>query len=177
MPSDYINGFLESDTEIYNTLLDARKGGHPLLKHFNILYPEKVPISDVNAIYVGRLNSNYNVGEATFEAETWDVTIEIVITTKQYDHLDRRRTLKSVGYAVKKVLSHSPIGAYIKFNNFNFEYDQKNVIQQARWGLTVKEYDIEKYEEELLHVCRVLADIDIYKKNKKTDKHKHKKKK
>ena len=49
--------FMELDTRIYNDLLDNVKNKHPLLKHFKILYPEKVPISMMNAIYVGRIET------------------------------------------------------------------------------------------------------------------------
>ena len=36
--NDYGAGFLQLDTEIYNTLLDAKKGNHELLKFFKIQY-------------------------------------------------------------------------------------------------------------------------------------------
>jgi hypothetical protein len=154
------SNLMKLDTDIYNVLLDAKKGGHNLLKHFKIYYPEKINISMTNAIYVGRLETNLVENEyVTFDMTQWNVNIEIVITTKDNPKLERRKLLKSASVAVKNVLHNSGLDLQVKA--INFEYDNTNVIQQCRMVIEGTEYDLYEDDKEYLHICNILDKIDV----------------
>ena len=154
------SNLMQLDTDIYNVLLDAKKGGHKLLKHFKIYYPEKINISMVNAIYVGRLETNLVENEyVTFDTTEWNVNIEIVITTKDNPKLERRKLLKSASVAVKNVLHNS--GLDLKVKSIIFEYDNTNVIQQCRIVIEGSEYDLYGDDKEYLHICNILEETDV----------------
>lgn len=154
------NFLFNSDTEIYNALLDAKKSHHIMLKHFNIMYPNKIPQNPVNAIYVGRLDTIYHVD--SFDHTEWNVTTEIYITTKQYDKIDRYRMLKTATFAVMEILQKSKIGAFIDIENQSFIYDTNNLIQMSRITVRTKETSYkENIEKELHCVCGILAELDV----------------
>lgn len=154
--------FLQSDTEIYNTLLDAKKAGHPLLKYFQIMYPTKVPVEPINAIYVGRLTSSDNKKMTTSDSTEWEVTTNIYIITKKYDHLERYQMLKLATYSVMDVLSKSQIADFLDFPYQQFIYDNHNIIQTSR--IEVRSYETahrHRYNKEIMKLCDVLSEIEI----------------
>lgn len=155
--------FLQSDTEIYNTLLDAKKAGHPLLKFFQIMYPNKVPVEPINAIYVGRLTSDDNKKMTTNESTEWEVTTNIYIITKKYDHLERYKMLKLATYSVMEVLSKSRIADFLDFPHQQFIYDNHNIIQTSKIEVTSYEtaHRRKKINDEIMKVCSVLSEIEI----------------
>ena len=157
--------FLESDTEIYNTLLDAKKAGHPLLKFFKILYPTKVPIEPINAIYVGRQGSNDNKKMTTNMSTEWEVTTNIYILTKKYDHLERYKMLKLATYSVMEVLSKSRIADFLDFPHQAFYYDNNNILQTSKIQVvsyeTAHKSKLKELDDECLKVCEVLEEIEI----------------
>ena len=151
--------FMELDTRIYNDLLDNVKNKHPLLKHFNIFYPGKVPISMMNAIYVGRIETVLaDDGYVTFDCDKWKVSIDLIITTKDNPKVERRKLLKSTVVAVKEVLMRS--GLDVSIRDIVFEYDNTNVIQQARISLIGYEYEVYKDKKDYLKICSVFDDIE-----------------
>lgn len=156
-------GFLQSDTEIYNVLLDAKKAGHPLLKFFQIMYPTKVPVEPINAIYVGRMTSQDNKKMLTSDSTEWEVTTNIFIVTKKYDHLERYRMLKLATYSVMEVLSKSRIADFLDFPFQQFIYDNHNIIQTSK--IEVRSYETanrhKRINDEIMKVCSVLSDIEI----------------
>lgn len=156
-------GFLQSDTEIYNVLLDAKKAGHPLLKFFQIMYPTKVPVEPINAIYVGRMTSQDNKKMLTSDSTEWEVTTNIFIVTKKYDHLERYRMLKLATYSVMEVLSKSRIADFLDFPFQQFIYDNHNIIQTSK--IEVRSYETanrhKRIKDEIMKVCSVLSDIEI----------------
>ena len=161
--NDYGAGFLQLDTEIYNTLLDAKKGNHELLKFFKIQYPEQFAQTHVNCIYVGRTLAQKELNDTTFDVESWNVQIELIITTKEYEHLKRRQLLKSTVYAIRTILKKSSIADCIMFNNVEFEYDNTNVLNLASVTLTGREsYLLEPYPE-YKRICKVLNEIETIK--------------
>lgn len=155
------SNFMQLDTQIYNALLDNKKGGQPILKHFKIYYPEKIPITMINAIYIGRLETTLVEDQYdTFDSDKWKVDIDIVITTKDNPKLERRKLLKSVSIAVKNVILNSGIDAKVK--SVNFEYDNTNVIQQCRISVEGFEYDIyDNDNREYLRICKILENAKI----------------
>lgn len=166
------NFFLNSDTEIYNALLDAKKSGHELLKHFKILYPNKIPQNPINAIYVGRLETIHEAYDDTFDHYDWRVSTDIFITTKQYDKVDRYRMLKTATFAVMEVLLESKIGSFIKLHNQGFIYDNNNLIQMSRLSIYSRENSYkDTMKSEYEKVCKILTEISI------EEEHKHKKRK
>lgn len=156
-------GFLQSDTEIYNVLLDAKKAGHPLLKFFQIMYPTKVPVEPINAIYVGRMTSQDNKKMLTSDSTEWEVTTNIFIVTKKYDHLERYRMLKLATYSVMEVLSKSRIADFLDFPFQQFIYDNHNIIQTSK--IEVRSYETanrhKRIKDEIMKVCSVLSDIEV----------------
>ena len=157
-----VNYFLNSDTEIYNALLDAKKSGHHMLKHFKILYPNKIPQDPVNAVYVGRLDTIQKEDENSFDHYQWEVTTDVFITTKKYDKIDRYRMLKSATFAVIEVLLKSKVGAFIKIKNQSFVYDTNNLIQVSRLTVETKENSYtDKAEHEVKRICGILSQIDV----------------
>lgn len=163
LDEDWANGFLRSDAEIYNVLLDAKKSGHPLLKHFKILYPNKVPVEPINAIYVGRLGTIDNAEHETSDSSEWKVSVDIFILTKKYEHLERYRFLKTVTYAVMEILSKSRIADFIDFPEQSFIYDANNILQTSKIRVTSYEtsHKTNWLEEEVKHVCELLTEIEI----------------
>lgn len=155
--------FLQGDTEIYNTLLDAKKGNHPLLKYFKILYPDKINQQPINAIYIGRLDSIHQQRFDTNETEEWEVNVEILITTKKYQKLNRRQLLKTAVYAIKEVISNSLVSGAIDFREVSFVYDRNNLIQFARMVIVMRETNLYNYESEMRKVCKILTEIDVEK--------------
>ena len=155
--------FLQSDTEIYNVLLDAKKAGHPLLKFFKILYPNKVPVEPINAIYVGRMTSRDNKKMTTSDSTEWQVTVNIFIVTKKYDHLERYKMLKLATYSVMEVLSKSRIADFLDFPFQQFIYDNHNILQTSKIEVTSYEtaHRHKDIENEIMKVCSVLSDIEL----------------
>lgn len=156
--------FLQSDTEIYNVLLDAKKAGHPLLKYFQIMYPTKVPVEPINAIYVGRMTSHDNKKMTTNMSTEWEVTTNIFIVTKKYDHLERYKMLKLATYSVMDVLSKSRIADFLDFPYQQFIYDNHNIIQTSKIEVTSYETarrNKREIDDEIMKVCSVLSDIEI----------------
>ena len=154
------SNFMEIDTKVYNTLLTAVKDNHPILRYFKILYPEKIPVAMSNSIYVGRTETRLRKDEYnTFDTDKWEVDLELIIITKDNPKYERRKLLKSVVSVVKEVLKHS--GLEIEIESVTFEYDNTNVLQQARMRLTGLEYDVYKEDKEYLEICRILEEIDI----------------
>lgn len=159
MDLNYSN-FMELDTKLYNVLLDAVKDKHPLLKHFKILYPEKIPVSNSNSIFIGRTDSTLQHGiDTTFDTDKWEVDIELIIITKDNPKYERRKLLKSVVTSVKQIIKNS--GLDIIVESVAFEYDNTNVLQQARLRLHGIEYDIYKESNEYLQICKILEDIEV----------------
>lgn len=166
------NFLLNSDTEIYNALLDAKKSGHDLLKHFKILYPNKIPQDPVNAVYVGRLDTTHKPFDDSFDHYDWEVTTEIYITTKQYDKIDRYRMLKSATFAVMEVLLESKVGAFMDIHQQTFIYDNNNLIQMSQLTVRTTENSYkDKMQSEYERVCKILTKLSI------EEEHKRKKKK
>lgn len=157
--NNYQTNLLTIDEEIFNILRDAKDNGHPLLKYFSLLYPEKAPVQEMNVIYVGRLDSTK--GDVTFDGEEWNVRIEILVLTKKYEHLERRKTLKTGAFTVMQILRNSPIRDRISFERINFEYDQKNIVQQVRLVLKCKETFYEYPKEEMLRICKIIGNVEI----------------
>ena len=156
------NFFLQSDTEIYNCLMDAKKSGHPLLKHFKILYPDKVPQEQISAIYVGRMDTTHKLKKDSFSHTHWDVMTEIFITTKSYDKLSRRKMLKTATYAVIEVIKNSVIGDFVNIVSQQFIYDKNNLLQYSRISLrTAETSHKESIEKEMLEVCKILTEISV----------------
>lgn len=163
----YLNNpvsFLNTDTEIYNTLVDAKKNGNELLKHFKILYPTKVPVEPINVIYVGRQDSDEDTGSRhNFDSKEWNVETNIYIMTKDYDHLDRYRLLKTVTFEVMDILEHSLIRDYIRIPEQQFLYNNHNIIQTSK--ITVITHEIMKKVEEItdekMKICRILSNVSL----------------
>lgn len=159
--NNYVSNLLTIDEEIFNILRDAKDNGHPFLKYFSLLYPEKAPVQETNVIYVGRLESVRNATATTFDGEEWKVRIEILVLTKKYQHLERRKTLKTGAFAVMEILRNSPIRDRVKFDRINFEYDQKNIVQQVRLVIEGTETFYEYPEEEMLRICKIIGNVEI----------------
>ena len=156
------NFLFNSDTEIYNALLDAKKSNHMMLKHFNIMYPNKIPQNPVNAIYVGRLDTVFHDDYDSFDHYEWEVSTEIYITTKQYDKVDRYRMLKTATFAVMEVLLNSKIGSFLEIENQSFIYDNNNLLQMSRITVKTKENTyVDNIKNELKHICGILAELDV----------------
>lgn len=153
----------QSDTEIYNTLLDAKKAGHKLLKFFKILYPDKIPQEPITAIYIGRLDTLFKPRESSFDHNSYTVQTEIYITSKSYERLERRRLLKSATYAVIEVLEHSVIGDALRIVNQSFVYDTNNILQYSRILVETREVKhlVNCAEEELSKVCSIMSCMSI----------------
>ena len=158
--NNYVSNLLTIDEEIFNILRDAKDNGHPFLKYFSLLYPEKAPVQETNVIYIGRLDAVRN-GNVTFDGEEWDVRIEILVLTKKYEHLERRKTLKTGVFTVMEILRNSPIRDRVKFERINFEYDQKNIVQQVRLVIKGTETFYEYPKEEMLRICKIIGNVEI----------------
>lgn len=155
------------DTQIYHLLLDAKKGGNPLLKHFKIEFPEQYPQTYINSINIGRTFTYPDKDRTTFDTNAYNVTVEIVITTKNYKTMKRREILKTACYEVIRLIEESVLESFVKVESHVFEYDNTNVITNARIVLVGLERFNKKAEEmEFRRVCRILEGLEIKKHDK-----------
>lgn len=152
------------DTQVYHVLLDAKKGGNPLLKHFKIEFPEQYPQTYINSINIGRTFTYPDRDRTTFDTNAYNVTVEIVITTKNYKTMKRREILKTACYEVVRLIENSVLDSFVKVESQVFEYDNTNVITNARIVLNGMERFNKEHEElEFKRVCRILENLEIKK--------------
>jgi len=150
------------DTQIYNLLLDSKKSGNRLLKHFKIEYPEEYPQTYINSINVGRTYTYPNHELTTFDNNAYEVTVEIVITTKNYKTMQRREVLKTACYEVIKLIENSVLQGFCHVESNSFEYDNTNVIANARIVIKgIERFSREAEEKEYSRICRLLEDIEL----------------
>ena len=150
------------DTQIYNLLLDSKKGGNRLLKHFKIEYPEQYPQTYINSINVGRTYTYPDKESTTFDTNAYEVTVEIVITTKNYKTMQRREILKTACYEVIKIIENSPLAGFCRIESNVFEYDNTNVITNARIILKgLERFSKEVEEREYNRICRLIENIEL----------------
>lgn len=163
--NNVIDGFLTTlDANIYNLLLDYKKGGDRLLQLFKIYYPEHYAQAHINAVYVGRTQTTPNMELSTYDTDRYDVTIELIITTKKYEKLDRRNLLKTMCYHIIDILKNSVLEDMLKSIDFMFEYDNTNVLNQARIVIVGTEsFGKESKEKEYNRICKLLYDLEIEK--------------
>lgn len=150
------------DTQIYNLFLDAKKCGNRLLKHFKIEYPEQYPQAYINSINVGRTFTYPDAQSTTFDTNAYEVTVEIVITTKNYKTMQRREILKTACYELVRIIEESPLSSFCKVDSNVFEYDNTNVITNARLIVKgIERFNKDAEEREYKRICRLLETIEL----------------
>lgn len=149
------------DTHLYNLLLDYKKSNDPLLKMFKIYYPENYAQTHINAVYVGRTQTTPREDLTTFDMDRYECTIELIVTTKKYEKMERRRLLKTMCYHIIDIIKSSTLDSLVEHIDFTFEYDNTNVLNQARIVIrAVESFGKESKEKEFKRVCKMLYELE-----------------
>lgn len=135
--------FLESDTEIYNALIDAYVEYPHIIGRFNIQLMNQnymdTEKQDVNNLYVVRMDST--LSEAGFNFDVYNTKIQIVLYISQYDTERGLAFLKTTIRAIKQVLSYEPFYAYTTLDKISPEYSAPGRLTGAVLELTCREVD------------------------------------
>ena len=154
---------LDTDTIILETLLNAQKT-NPLLKHFEISYPNKSLMDEVNKIEVSCVSAENNV--TGFEFESFTDLVEIVISTKKLSYNKSIRVIKSVAIEIRKELKKNPYLAQRLvtrsisplYEKGTFHIKKGHILFQFK---TEPEKD-ELSEDEIDKICKILVeDIEV----------------
>ena len=116
---------LSADTKILDILLNSKKNGNKLLKHFKINYPDKKLAEENNTILIAAISSENNLDGLDFEQFT-DL-VEILITTKKRDNQKAIKIIKTVAYEIcRLIMEHEtdfPVKPVIRNLNPFFDVD------------------------------------------------------
>lgn len=96
--------FLSTDNKILKILLQAKKEGNPLLKYFEIKYPDKTLNEDNNIIHVACVSAeNHKPG---LEHQQFRDLVEIVITTKKLEYSRAIKVIKTISSEIIRLIKN-----------------------------------------------------------------------
>ncbi|MBR0369701.1 MAG: hypothetical protein IJH63_03115 [Methanobrevibacter sp.] len=155
---------LSTDEIIYSILINEKKNGNQILKHFQISYPSKKVASESNSIFIGAVSSEIHT-EMTDASEYKDLT-EILITTKIKDYKRAIFTIKTVSKEIIKIIKENTDSFPFKpiIRNIAPEYNPSFVLNRGHIMIECLT-ELEEYnndEESIEKVCKILLnDIEV----------------
>jgi len=155
---------LSTDTKVLNILLKAKKEGHPLLKYYNIKYPDKTINQEKNSIHVACVNAENN--EAGLDHQTFTDLVEIVITSKTVEYPRAVQIIKTVTKEIIYLLKNDPyLAQRLVVRSISPIYEKDTYILKKGHIILQFKTDPVKWDdddEEFDKVCKwLLKDIEV----------------
>ena len=155
---------LSSDEIILNILLDAKKKGNKLLKHFHIGYPNKQISQESNSIFIASVSSENNLDG--FEFQTFTDLVEILVVTKKRDYQEAKKVIKTTIIEICNLILENQLLFPNKpvFRNVNPEFNRDYVLTRGHIMVQVNTDSFEFINDDntFEDVCAILdAEIEI----------------
>lgn len=150
---------LSTDETILEILLQAKKDGNPLLKHFHISYPTKQLAEENNTILVAVVSSENRLEGLNFEQFT-DL-VEILVVSKHKDNRKAIRIIKTVSKEICRLIMENknkfPNKPVVRNVNPYFDVDLILSRGQIMIQCNTEPVDFDVSEEEFENVCEILV--------------------
>ena len=149
---------LSTDEIIINILLNAKKDGHELLKHFKIGFPSEQVAEESNSIFVASVDSeNHSVG---YDFQQFLDRVEVLIVTKNKDYQTAIRIIKTVSREIIKLVNENQQLFANKpvVERVTPEYNRDFVLTRGHIMFQVKTMEDMSIEEDYMKVCQILID-------------------
>lgn len=162
---------LQTDERILKILLEEKKEGNKLLKHFKISYPNKKLAQQSNNIFVACVS--YEENNKGFEHIEGKDLIEIVIVTKKVDnpkkkkdeYSDNKFIIKTVMKEIRRLLLSDKHRKTLKgkpiFRNVSPEYNSNYLFNRGHMLIelrTIEDYD--DFDSDIDYVNFLLGDVE-----------------
>lgn len=151
---------LETDNIILKLLIDEKKNGNELLKHFHIQHPSKRVAEESNSIFVACVSSENNIDGFTFS--TFRDLVEILIVTKQKDYSKAIKIIKTVSMEICKIImkNRNKFPNQPTIRNINPEFNMDFVLTRGHIMVQVntEPTDFEIDDETYKNVCSIIVD-------------------
>lgn len=154
---------LDADNTILEILLNAKKEGNELLKHFHIAYPNKQLVQENNTILVAVVSSENRLDG--FDFEQFTDLVEILVVTKHKDNNKAIRIIKAVSYEICKLIMQNsdlfPNKPVIR--NINPYFDNDLILSRGQIMIQVvtEPVDFEITKDEYSRVCELIVEDNI----------------
>lgn len=160
--------WLESDTEIYNLLIDKQERGDEILNLFSIQMMndsyQNRDAEEVNRIYVIRDEMSSDSTPTNFDGDGYNTLVQIIISTSHYDIVKAQALLKTCVKTIDGYIQLEPIRKYCRIRNITPKYVEPGRLTEYRIELLCYEINEKNvspdFNENALLSLRIKADIN-----------------
>lgn len=136
--------WLESDTEIYNLLIQKQQEGDQILNLFQIQFMDdsytSEDMEEINRIYIVRDRMTTDGKPTTMEGDGYNTLVEIIIRTSNYNYIQAQQLLKTTVKCIDQHIKLSPLSKYCKINQVVPRYEKPGHLRE--YTLELLTYEI-----------------------------------